>query len=107
MVCSSLLDHTGREISIDAPRNLANLWMFLLGNEANEALGENRLDDAEHSYVKIIQYLQTLPEPEAEPKIAVGYHQLGRIAEERQQFDVAEQWYVKRLKYLIRLGILL
>jgi len=103
---SSLLDHTGREISIDAPRNIANLWMFLLGNEANEALRENRLDDAEHFYVKIIQYLQkTLSEPEAEPKIAVGYHQLGMIAQERQQFDVAEEWYRKALKIFEKLGL--
>jgi len=103
---SSLLDHTGREISVDAPRSLADLRMFLLGNEANEALRENRLDDAEHFYVKIIQYLQkTLPEPEAERKIAVGYHQLGIIAEERQQFDVAEQWYRKALEIRERLGL--
>ena len=103
---SSLLDHIGREISIDAPRNLANLWMFLFGEEANEALRENRLDDAEHSHKTIIQYLQkTLPEPEAEPKIAVGYHQLGMIAEERQQFDVAEQWYRKALEIFDKLGL--
>jgi len=103
---SSLLNHTGREISIDAPRSLANLWMFLLGEEANEALRENRLDDAEHFYVKIIQYLQkTLPEPEAERKFAVCYHQLGIIAEERQQFDVAEQWYRKALEIEERLGL--
>jgi len=104
---SSLLDHTGREISIDAPRNLADLWMFLLGEKANEALRENRLDDAEHFYVKIIQYLQTktLPEPEAERKIAVGYHQLGVIAEERQQFDEAEEWYRKALEIFEKLGL--
>ncbi|MCD6214744.1 MAG: tetratricopeptide repeat protein, partial [Candidatus Desulfofervidus sp.] len=104
---SSLLNHTGREISIDAPRNLANLWMFLLGNEANEALRENRIDDAEHSHKTIIQYLQTktLPEPEAERKIAVCYHQLGMIAQERQQFDVAEQWYRKALEIFERLSM--
>jgi len=103
---SSLLDHTGREISIDAPRSLADLWMFLLGEEANEALRENRLDDAEHSHKTIIQYLQTqtLSEPETEPKIAVGYHQLGMIAEERQQFDVAEQWYRKALEICDKIG---
>ena len=78
--------------------------MFLLGNEANEALRENRLDDAEHSYKTIIQYLQTLPEPEAEQKIAVCYHQLGMIAEERQQFDVAEQWYRKALEIYEKIG---
>ena len=104
---SSLLNHTGREISIDAPRNLADLWMFLLGNEVNEALRENRLDDAEHYHKTIIQYLQTqtLPEPEAERKIAVGYHQLGMVAQERQQFDVAEQWYRKALEIRERLGL--
>ncbi|RJS85223.1 hypothetical protein CW713_01750 [Methanophagales archaeon] len=80
--------------------------MFLLGVEANDALRENRLNDAEHSHKTIIRYLQTqtLSEPEAEPKIAVGYHQLGRIAEERQQFDVAEQWYRKALEIFKRLG---
>ncbi|MCW3129156.1 MAG: tetratricopeptide repeat protein [Methanophagales archaeon] len=81
--------------------------MFLLGVEANDALRENRLNDAEHSHKTIIRYLQTqtLSEPEAEPKIAVGYHQLGMIAEERQQFDVAEQWYRKALEIRERLGL--
>ena len=80
--------------------------MFLLGNEANEALRENRLDDAEHYHKTIIQYLQTqtLPEPESEPKIAVGYHHLGMIAEERQQFDEAEQWYRKALEIYDKIG---
>lgn len=102
---SSLLKYTGKKIRTGASRALANLWMFVLGDEANEALRENRLEGAEHSHKTIIQYLLTLSDPGAEPNIAVGYHQLGRIAEERQQFDVAEQWYRKALEIKEKIGL--
>ena len=103
-LCSSLLDNIGREISIDATRSFADLWMFLLCEGADEALNENRLEDAKKSYNMFIHYLQTLSDPEVEPKIAVGYYLLGRIAQERQRFDEAEQWYRKSLEINERLG---
>jgi len=40
-----------------------------------------------------------------EPKIADSYHQIGRIAQERQQFNEAEKWYRKALEIKERLGL--
>ncbi|MCW3131052.1 MAG: tetratricopeptide repeat protein [Methanophagales archaeon] len=35
---------------------------------------------------------------------AGDYHKLGKIAEKRQQFDVAEQWYHKALEIFEKIG---
>jgi len=100
-----LLSRIGREITTDASADEAELWMFLLGNEANDAMSRNELGIAEKAHETIIRYLTSLNIPKAERKIAVGYHQLGRIAEERQRFDEAEQWYRKALEIFERLGL--
>ena len=36
--------------------------------------------------------------------MATTYHQLGRIAEERRDFDTAEKWYKKSLEIEVRQG---
>ncbi len=95
---SRLIARVGREMSADADRDGANLWMFLLGHEASDNLERNDLVNAEGAYRRILDYLASLGEPATEPMIAVAYHQLGMIAEERQQFDQAEQWYRKALE---------
>ncbi|MBU7029708.1 MAG: tetratricopeptide repeat protein [Theionarchaea archaeon] len=100
-----LLDSIGYEIPADADRHKADLWMFLLINKANSALRRNELETAESSYQHIIDYLVSLDDSAVEPKIAVCYHNLGVIAQERQQFDQAETWYRKSLKICERLGL--
>ncbi|MBU7028292.1 MAG: tetratricopeptide repeat protein [Theionarchaea archaeon] len=100
-----LFDSIGYEISADADRDKADVWMFLLGEKANSALRRNELEEAESSHQHIIDYLMSLDDPAVEPKIAVGYHNLGVIAQERQQFDQAEKWYRKSLEIRERLGL--
>jgi len=95
---AGLLALTGRKMSADAEPSRASLWMFLLGEEANHAMGRGDMDTAESAYKRILDYLLSLNNPNVEPNIAVAYHQLGIIAEERQQFDLAEQWYKKALE---------
>jgi tetratricopeptide (TPR) repeat protein len=102
---SSLLSRLGRDSPDGVNRGEANLWMFLLNNEANDALQLNDLDNAEIYIRQIADYLKTLADPSVEPKISVAYHQLGIIAEERQKFDEAEQWYRKALEVRERLGL--
>jgi len=46
-----------------------------------------RLEIAEANHKRILAYLVSLKDKTAEPNIAVAYHQLGRIAQERQQLD--------------------
>ncbi|MBM3216691.1 tetratricopeptide repeat protein, partial [Candidatus Poribacteria bacterium] len=100
-----LLDWTGREMAAGADSDRADLWKFLLGSEANDALARNDLDAAESAHQRILSYLLSLGSPDTEPHIAVAYHQLGIIAQERQRFDQAEAWYRKALEIFERLGL--
>ncbi|MGB8657505.1 MAG: CHAT domain-containing protein [Candidatus Zixiibacteriota bacterium] len=99
-----LLSRVGRDVSRNTERDQANLWMYLLGSEADDSMRRGQLATAEQAYKRILGYLVSLSDPEVEPKIATAYHQLGRIAEERQQFDQAEAWYRKALEIKERLG---
>ncbi|HSB10470.1 MAG TPA: tetratricopeptide repeat protein [Blastocatellia bacterium] len=101
---AGLLNCVGPEMSAGADRDRADLWMYLIGEEANHALARGDLDDAELAYEHVLDYLVSLNEPAVEPNIAGVNHQLGRIAEERQQFDLAEQWCKKALEIYERLG---
>jgi len=100
-----LLRRLGRGIAPGADRDGAALWMYLLGNEANDALRRNQLGDAEAAHRSILQYLLSLDDPAVEPQVAVVYHQLGIIAQERGQWDQAEEWYRKALEIYERLGL--
>lgn len=100
---SHLMDRVGRGTPANADRDQANLWMFLLGQEASDNLGRDNLASAEDAYRRIVNYLISLGEPAAGP-IATVYHRLGIIARERQQLDQAEQWCRKALEIRERLG---
>jgi len=100
-----LLRRVGREMPAGAGRERADLWMYLLGDEANDALGRNDLAAAEAAYRRIFDYLLSLNDPVVEPKVAMIYHQLGRITEEQQQFDQAEAWYRQAMEIFERLGL--
>jgi tetratricopeptide (TPR) repeat protein len=99
------LDRVGRTADAGTDRARANLWMYLLGDEANDNLERNELDKAEAAHLLILNYLAALRDPRLDRQTAVGYHQLGMIAEERQKFEEAEQWYRKALEINERLGL--
>jgi len=100
-----LLGSVGSEMSPDADRDRANLWMYLLGEEANRAMARNDLDAAEPYYHSILYYLISLDDPGIEPKSATVYHQLGNIVFERQDFDGAAVWYRKAMEIRERHGL--
>ena len=100
-----LLGWIGEEIFSSTQPDQAALWMFLLGDEADDAIRRNELEIAEVGHKHILAYLISLNDKTAEPNIAVAYHQLGIIAEERQQLNQAEQWYKKALEIRERLGL--
>jgi len=100
-----LLGSVGLEMSPDADRDRANLWMYLLSVEANRAMARNDLNTAESAYQCILDYLVSLDDPEIEAQIAPTYHQLGNVAFERQDFGRAEVWYTKALEIFERLGL--
>jgi tetratricopeptide (TPR) repeat protein len=65
----------------------------------------NELEKAEFTYHYILSYLESLNGPTTESKIAAVYFQLGMIAQERQQFDEAEERYTKALEIRERQGL--
>ncbi len=99
-----LLAWTGREMAPDADQDRAFLWMFLLGNEANDAQARHDLDTSESAHKRILDYLTALDDEYAQPNIATSYHQLGNVDYYRQRFDEAEQWYRKALEIFECLG---
>jgi len=100
-----LIHNVGRELQPDASLERISIWMFLLGIEANYEQQRNNLVEAESIHKKILNFLLSLGDSSVEPNMSTAYHQLGRIAEERQQFDQAEQWYKKALEIRERLGL--
>src|SRR5262249_61228106 len=81
------------------------LWLFLTGAQAGRDIGAHRLDSAEHTYREIHQALLRHPEsPRQRRHLAVIYHQLGRVAQERGRLDQAEDWYHQALTIKEELG---
>ncbi|WP_334728868.1 tetratricopeptide repeat protein [Nostoc sp.] len=75
-----------------------NFWIYLRVNEANKALQIANLGEARKISQEILDELITINDFSVNDKIAVAYHQLGRVAQEQRQFDVAVDYYNKALK---------
>ncbi|MFJ9524433.1 tetratricopeptide repeat protein [Streptomyces cyaneofuscatus] len=75
-----------------------DLWMFVAGAYANRQIAAGQLDDAENTYLSILQALENQAGSlRQRHPIAVTYHQLGRVAQERGRLEEAEGWYRKSL----------
>jgi tetratricopeptide (TPR) repeat protein len=99
-----LLNHIGLELAPEDSREKAILCISLLHREAYYLMSINKLEEAAAFATKILNSFISFKDPEFEDGIAASYHQLGMIAEERQQFDEAEKWYRKSLEIHERLG---
>ncbi|MFC8666592.1 tetratricopeptide repeat protein [Streptomyces sp. NPDC057199] len=67
------------------------LWLFLTGSQANRHVRAGQLDQAERTYRDILHALQLQPATSKQrSRLAVIYHQLGRVAQERGQLTEAE-----------------
>ena len=75
-----------------------NLWIYLRANEGNEALLGADLEAARVIYQEILDQLIALNDCSVNDRIAVIYHQLGMVAQEKPQLEVAQQHYLKALK---------
>ncbi len=100
-----LLDWVGADLSPAAGRERANLGLFLLGSEANDALAAGRLNEAEGLHRRILGHLASWDDPQAGPFTGVSYHQLGLIAEERGQIEQAADCYRRALGIFQQLGL--
>ncbi len=83
------------------------LWRFVKIARANRKLEAGNLEEAEIAYIELSKALNGESDPEALRRIAVDYHQLGRVAADRGDLDKAAVWYRKSLEIDEELGDLL
>jgi tetratricopeptide (TPR) repeat protein len=82
------------------------LRLLFVWKSANRNLRNHRLDDAEDTYRQILTTLLAQPVTgKRQQDIAGAYHQLGMVAEERERFREAEEWYSKARTIRSRLGV--
>ncbi|WP_293336873.1 tetratricopeptide repeat protein [Microcoleus sp. CAWBG58] len=76
-----------------------NFWIYLRGENANEALKNADLETARAVYNEILDHeLTALNNPSFNNNIAGTYHNLGMVAEEQRRFEEAIDFYNKALK---------
>ncbi|WP_371653313.1 MULTISPECIES: tetratricopeptide repeat protein [unclassified Streptomyces] len=81
------------------------LWAYATWEQANRELAAGQVDQAESTYRSHIQAMLASPQsPERSKRIAIGYHQLGLLAQYRGQLGEAEEWYRKSLTIKEELG---
>ncbi|QMS90216.1 tetratricopeptide repeat protein [Nostoc edaphicum CCNP1411] len=79
-------------------KNALDFWMYLRGADANEAAQSADLKGARKVDQEILDELIAVNDSSVNVKIASANHNLGTIAEEQRQFDVAVDYYNKALK---------
>ena len=80
------------------------LWMYLLGSDATEAIDRGELDRAETICYKLLNYLGASGDSSLRPRVASIHHQLGLISQFRNHFDQAEKLYLMALEINEPLG---
>jgi tetratricopeptide (TPR) repeat protein len=74
------------------------LWLFIVGAHAIRLINAGQLDAAEQAYTDIRNMLQAQPQSVQQRKrLAITFHELGRVAEIRGRLGDAEQWYRRSL----------
>ena len=99
-----LLAYAGAEADQAEERGSIEFWLYLQGTEVDDAIGRGELDTAESICHSVLTYLKSSSNPSAQPRIAWTYHQLGLIAQGRDQHSQAEVWYKDALKINESLG---
>jgi tetratricopeptide (TPR) repeat protein len=80
-------------------KDALNFWMYLRGENANEALKNADLETARAVYNEILDHeLTALNNPSFNNNIAGTYHNLGMVAQEQRRFEEAIDFYNKALK---------
>ncbi|MFE7561703.1 tetratricopeptide repeat protein [Kitasatospora sp. NPDC057500] len=81
------------------------LWLSVVGAEARRLGRAGRTEEAERA-LREIHHAVDRQQPDADQldDLADGYQQLGRIVVDRGEFAEAEQWYLRALALLERLG---
>ena len=99
-----LLAQVGREPRDAQQKGAIDLWMYLQGTEVNDAISRMELDRAEGICDMIMTYLKSSGDSSAQLQIASTYHNLGLIAQARNEHRRAEEWYHRALEINEALG---
>ena len=88
--------YDGGPPSLDSPAGA--LWLLSAGARAGRLQRAMHLDDAELTYMQILNLLDAQPvSPQQQLRIAAAYHQLGMLTQDRGRLDEAEELYHKSL----------
>jgi tetratricopeptide (TPR) repeat protein len=92
-----ILETVGQTAAEASDRGAADLWLYLLGTAANEAVDRRELTYAEDLNQQLYEYLTAQEGGDSDPRTAAISHQFGRIALHRGQLDDAAGWFQKSL----------
>jgi len=92
-----ILDIVGQTSEEAIAKNAVELWLYLLGTEASEAVDLHDLEYADNLNNELLQYLESQPEGDSDPRTAAVYHQFGQVARQRWQLGEAVEWFEKSL----------
>jgi tetratricopeptide (TPR) repeat protein len=93
----------GTPPGLDTPAG--QLWLFMVGSQANRDLHAGRLGEAETTYRDIQAMLNTQPTTDQQRRhLATSYGELGTVAQQRGDLDRAEHWYRQALTIIEELG---
>ena len=92
-----LLESIGQTATDAEAKGAIELWLYLLGTDANEAAELLELERAEELNQQLLAYLSAQPEGDKDPRLAAVCHQFGVIALNRRQLDQAADWLQRSL----------
>ena len=81
----------GEATHFDSERG--RLWLFATGVEASRKMEAGDLDSAYKTYEEVRIQLEGSDSVDTKRRLAVTYHQLGLIDQQRSRMDEADRWY--------------
>ncbi len=94
--CQERLEDEGGNAT-DFNTDAGALWLFMVGSQADRLRRSGDLDTAEKTYDKIRLVLEASPSESARRRLAITYHQLGIVVQDRGDLESAQDWYQQAL----------
>ena len=94
---SQLMEFVGETADAAVEKGAIDLWLYLLGTDANESVDMGELERAEVLNQQLQQYLEQQEDTDSDPRTAAVYYQFGQIALKRWRLDEADEWFIKSL----------
>ena len=94
---SQLMEVIGEAASDAEEKGATELWLYLLGTDANESVDLGELERAESLNLQLQEHLEAQEGSDSDPRAAAVYYQFGQIALKRWRLDEADEWFTKSL----------